>query len=212
MKKISAMILILSVLSACSSMSRQSANNEKKCHASQKHTQSAPVLTQEQIQKAVEAAAVPGAHHKKLNDLTGAWTTKSTFYNPNGTIDTTKGSAKLSWVLGNRFVEEKFKGSWMGKPFQGIGYTGYDSVKNKFVSSWIDTTSTGIMMNEGVFNDSDNSFEFITTYTCPVSGKSKNGKSILKIVSKDLHIFEMFDTDAHGKQLKLMTIEYSRRK
>lgn len=207
MKKLLLIISLSFLISACS-VSKQ----EKSCHRSKEH-HNAPQLTQDQISKAVEDAARPGEAHIRLNDLVGKWSTESKFYySPDGKPEVSKGSAVHKWVLGKRYIEEKFDGSWMNKPFSGIGYLGYDNVKKKYVSSWVDSSSTGIMSNEGRFNEQTNSLELDTIITCPVTGESKKGKSVTKIISKDQHVFEMYDFDASGKEVKMMEIVYKRKK
>ena len=52
-------------------------------------------------------------------------------------------------ALGGRFLEERVQSSFMGQPFSGIGYTGYDNVKKKYVSTWMDNMGTMIMVMEG---------------------------------------------------------------
>ena len=44
--------------------------------------------------------------------------------------------------------------------FQGIGYTGYDNARNRYVGNWMDTFSTGIMTSLGVGKPSDRTMDF----------------------------------------------------
>ncbi len=46
-------------------------------------------------------------------------------------------------------MQEDFSGEFMGKPFHGIGITGYDNLKKKYVGSWIDDMGTGLFISEG---------------------------------------------------------------
>jgi hypothetical protein len=41
-------------------------------------------------------------------------------------------------VLGGRFVEQRYAGNFMGQPFSGLGYTGYDNYRKKYIGSWMD--------------------------------------------------------------------------
>ena len=46
-------------------------------------------------------------------------------------------------------MEERFTGNFLDCPFQGRGTTGYDNIKQKYVLSWVDSMSTGILSCEG---------------------------------------------------------------
>ena len=37
----------------------------------------------------------------------------------------------------------------MGQPFSGVGIDGYDNLRKKYVTTWIDTMGTGIFSMEG---------------------------------------------------------------
>ena len=48
-------------------------------------------------------------------------------------------------ILGGRYLEQRYEGTMMGQPFSGIGVTGFDNYKKKFVSTWVDSMGTAIM-------------------------------------------------------------------
>src|SRR3546814_1625399 len=41
-------------------------------------------------------------------------------------------------VLGGRQIRTQFSSRFMGQPFNGIGFMGYDNVRGKYVASWFD--------------------------------------------------------------------------
>ena len=55
------------------------------------------------------------------------------------------GTSENRWVMGGRYLEQRFNGNFMGMPFEGIGYTGYDNVKKQYWGTWMDNMSTGMM-------------------------------------------------------------------
>ncbi|HKO00456.1 MAG TPA: DUF1579 family protein, partial [Thermoanaerobaculia bacterium] len=86
---------------------------------------------------AMEKAASPGDAHKKLSAMVGDFDTKVSSWMAPGTPPVTSmGRSHNSWALDGRWVEERFTGTFMGKPFHGIGYTGYDNIKKKYVGTW----------------------------------------------------------------------------
>jgi len=49
----------------------------------------------------------------------------------------------------------------MGMPFEGIGINGYDNLKKKFVSTWIDNMGTMIVMSTGTFDPATKTFTYM---------------------------------------------------
>src|SRR5262245_16381154 len=92
----------------------------------------------EEMMKKAEAACTPGAAHKALDPLVGDWNAEVKLWMaPDAPPTITKGSAKNTWTLKDRFVQQEFSGEFMGKPFRGISFTGYDNVRGKYRSVWI---------------------------------------------------------------------------
>lgn len=92
---------------------------------------------------AMLAAAAPGEEHKLLKQMVGRWDIASKFWMaPDAPPMESKGSSSIKLVLGGRFVQQDYRGAFMGIKFQGIGLTGYDKHKKKFVNVWLDTGST----------------------------------------------------------------------
>lgn len=92
----------------------------------------------------------PGEHHTKLMRGVGNWTVDSEFASGPGQMIQSSGTVRVTSVLGGRFVRADFKlDDFMGQPFHGVGYTGYDNGKKKYVGVWMDTMSTGIYSQTG---------------------------------------------------------------
>src|ERR1035438_2526899 len=105
---------------------------------------------QEEMTKAWMAAATPGEAHKKLEPMVGSFTVVTKMWmDPAKPPEESTGTSESKWVLGGRFVEQRVEGTAMGQPFSGIGYTGYDNYKKKYVGSWTDTMGTMIMISTG---------------------------------------------------------------
>ena len=69
---------------------------------------------------------------------------------PGAPPDVSEGSSENRWVLGGRYLQQIYKGSSMGMPFEGIGYTAYDNVQEQYLGFWMDSFGTGLMTTEGV--------------------------------------------------------------
>jgi len=178
-----------------------------------KESENAPKLTDKQIMDAMTEAATPGVEHAALKPLVGHFSTTSKFwYDTRTPPEIIKGDARHYWILGNRYIREDFASTWQNKPYKGIGHIGYDKTKKKYFSLWMDTSSTGMMSSEGSYDSSSKTFTFNTIYTCPVEGIDKVGKTVTKIIDKNNHTFEMYDLRKDGAEVKMMEIEYKRKK
>ncbi|MFN8390783.1 MAG: DUF1579 domain-containing protein [Bdellovibrionota bacterium] len=168
-------------------------------------------LTPEEMMAKVKAFGTPGKEHEALQPLVGKWTTESKMWmDPSKEPEVSKGTASSEWILGKRFVKQDFSGKLFGKPFQGIGILGYDNLKKTYVSTWIDTMSTGLMVGEGAIQGSSN-LEMTNKFSCPLTGGERTARLVTRIVSKDSHVLEMYDTGPDGKTFKTMEIVYKRK-
>lgn len=166
----------------------------------------------EEMMKKAEAAGKPGAAHKALDPLAGDWTCEVKMWmDPSQPPTTSKGSAKAAWDFDGRFLREEFKGEFMGKPFRGLSFIGYDNVKQKYNSVWLDDMSTTIYTAEGDADSSGRNLSFGGTYSCALTGeKEKASRHVIRILSKDKHVFEMYDP-GKGAEAKTMEITYTRK-
>jgi len=162
---------------------------------------------------AMMKAATPGDAHKKLASMVGTWdVTVKMFPQPGAPAQESKGSSENKWVLGGRWVQENFTGDFMGMPFSGIGYTGYDNIKKQYIGTWMDSMSTSMMASSGTADASGKSYEFSSTMDDPMSGKSMPVKSKVTVTDDDHHSMEMWSPGPDGKMFKMMEINYTRKK
>jgi len=174
--------------------------------------QKAGGLSPEEMMKKAEVLGAPGPAHKALDALVGEWNVEGRCWMaPDAPPGVNKGSAKVQWILGGRFVQEQFNGEFMGKQFQGIGLTGYDNMKKKYVGSWIDDMSTGMFLSEGMADAEGKVFTFHGKMDDPMTGqKNKTYKFVIHILDPNKHTFEMHDL-ALGDKSKTMEMTYTRK-
>jgi len=103
-------------------------------------------------------------NHKLLSDLNGNWNYTIKLWispDPNAKPEESKGSATRKSIMGGRYVMMDVTGKMQmpdenGKmkdmQFKGMAIEGYDNVKKKFVSSWIDNMGTGIANSEATYD------------------------------------------------------------
>ena len=173
-----------------------------------------PKMTPEQ-QAAMEAwmkVATPGEGHKALEPMIGTWNVQSTMWEkPGNPPEKGAGVAEDSWVLGGRFVKEEFQGEFGGMKFQGLGYTGYDNYKKKYVGTWMDTMGTMMMTMIGTVDTSGKVFTATSTIDDIMTGKPMKVREVTRIVDANKHVMEMFGPDPSGKEFKMMELVYTRK-
>ena len=165
----------------------------------------------EEMMKKAEVAGTPGAAHKALDPLIGTWSVEvKSWMAPEAPPIVTEATAKSSWVMNGRFVQEEFSGEFMGKPFRGMSLTGYDNMKQKYINVWIDDMHTTVFTTEGEAGDGGKVITLEGKYDCPMTGiKDTPMKEVIRIISDDKHVFEMHDPSKGDA--KTMEITYTRK-
>ena len=171
--------------------------------------------SQEEMMKKWQEFMTPGEPHKKLGAMVGTWDAevKSWMNGPNGEPTVSKGTAEFTSTLGGRYVQESFTSEMMNQPFTGMGYTGYDNFKKKYVGFWIDNMTTAMMSTEGTTDKSGNTMTMWGKMDDPTSGqKDKKLKTVSHIVDPDKMVFDMYDVTTYGDKKPVMEITYTRKK
>jgi hypothetical protein len=163
----------------------------------------------------------PGENHKLLARTVGTWTYKVKMWmnpDPNAAPSESSGTANTKAVLDGRFFVSDHSGKMqmpgpdgkmMDMDFKGMGVEGYDNVKKKFVSTWIDNMGTGIMNSEGTYDAATKTLTYRSELEMMPGMKSKIRMSI-KVIDQDHHTMEFYE-DRGGTEVKNMEIAYTRK-
>jgi hypothetical protein len=111
-------------------------------------------------------------------------------------------------ILGGRFLEQRFRGTFSGQPFEGYGLTGYDNQKSAYTMFWVDNTATSMMTGEGSMDPAGQQFTMTSKGMGP-DGKPMDLRLVTRIVDPNRHVFSMYGT-VDGKEQLLMEITYTR--
>jgi hypothetical protein len=168
--------------------------------------------SQEEMMKKMEEMGRVTDQHKSLDYLVGDWkVTAKMWPAPGAKPEESTGKAHFEPMFEGRFIRETFEGQMMGKAFQGVGYLGYDNMKKKYTTTWMDSMSTGVFEFEG---DSSDKGKTITStseeFTCPMTGAPKKIRAVMKKVSKNEVRYEHYDKDVSGKEFKMMELVYKK--
>jgi hypothetical protein len=155
--------------------------------------------------------ATPGEPHKLFATLTGSWTTTTKEWMEPGKPPTeSTGTAEMKMVLDGRFLQQEFTSQMMGQPFSGIGIDGYDNLRKRYVTTWIDTMGTGIFMMEGTASADGKTITLNGRHDEPGGGHMTH-RAVWKIVDSNTQSFDMYGTHKHGKEMKMLEIAYTRK-
>ncbi|MBO6738500.1 MAG: DUF1579 family protein [Phycisphaerales bacterium] len=162
-----------------------------------------------EMMAAMAEKAAPGEEHEQLMKTCGEWTAKSSFImDPAAPPMESTGTMTIESVMGGRFVKCDFEMDFMGQPFNGLSYAGYDKYHNQYVSIWMDTMSTKITYLEGNHNE-DGDLVMKGISSTPM------GDNPMKIVTThhdDDHFTDHFyDKMPDGTWFQSGTIKYTRK-
>ena len=155
--------------------------------------------------------AKPGEPHKQFASLAGSWTTKTKeWMEPNKPPMESTGSAEMKMLLDGRFLQQEFTGNMMGQPYSGVGISGYDNLRKRYVSTWIDTMGTGIFTMEGTASADGKTITLKGQHAQPGGGNMTH-RAVWKIVDSNTQTFDMYGEHHGGKEMKMMEITYMRK-
>jgi hypothetical protein len=153
----------------------------------------------------------PGSAHTQLDQRVGNWKVKlETWTAPDTQPTVSDATAKMEWAMGRRYIVETIKGNYSNLPFEGMGFTGYDNLKKKFVTVWIDNMGTGMMTGSGSYDDAAKTYVFTVLAPDVVTGDYKPGRLVQRMASANELVIEMFDTTPEGKEFVALKAVYAR--
>lgn len=167
-----------------------------------------PSADQMEEMMAYMKAGTPNENHERLSAMVGHWDALVKRWNPGmPQVMESKGTCSNEWILNDHFLLTKYKGDFMGMPFEGAGITGYDNISKRYFSIWLDNMSTGPKTEYGQYDESSKTYNYTGTFESPL-GKTIKSKSTTTVVGKDEHVFTMYQGE---KELeKVMEITYKR--
>jgi len=174
---------------------------------------------QEMMKQMMEMSKL-NENHKLLADMNGSWNYTIKMWmnpDPNAKPQESKGTATRKSAMGGRYFTMDVTGKLQmpgeddkmkDMQFKGMALEGYDNMKKKFVSSWIDNMGTGIQYSEGTYDPASKTFTF-TSEMEMMPGMKTPVRELLKMTDKDHMMMEWYETHG-GQEKKTMEIAYTR--
>jgi hypothetical protein len=173
----------------------------------------APAMDQKAAMDMMMKLGTPSEGHRVLDAMIGKFDAKVTEWEaPGASPMVSDAVSEMSWVLGGRFVEQKNTGTFMGMPYTGVGYTGYDNYKKQYIGNWMDSMGTAMMVFAGTADASGKVITEKTSIDDFTTGKKVDIDAITRIVDHDHFTYEMWMPGPDGKNFKMMQIDYTRKK
>ena len=167
-------------------------------------------------QKMMEAYMKTGAlneNHAFFKSFAGKWdvTTKA-WMQPGAEPSLSQSTARAELILGGRFLRIEITGTMFGQPFEGLQILGYDNMKKKYNTFWIDSTSTAFFTTEGTRDEKSKVITETAEWADPMTGGTMKVKTKTTLIGEDEYVFEMFMVNPDGTEFKSLENRAKRKK
>lgn len=159
-------------------------------------------------------AGTPGKMHEWLAKGAGVWHGKQTMWMaPGAEALKSDCTSTITPMMDGRYFKCEMAGEIPGMgPFNGFGLSGFDNVSQKFVGSWIDNHSTGIMTGTGELSSDQKTLTWTYAYNCPITKKPTVMREVDTFTGKDTMTMEMFGIEPKsGKEFKMIHIDFKKK-
>src|SRR5436305_12633347 len=182
-------------------------------------TSSSTAPSAEEMKQMMDLAKL-NENHKLLAGTTVTWGyTVKMWMDPNGKPTESTGTATRKAIMDGRYVSGEYTGKFKmpgpdGKVqemnFIGMSMDGYDNVKKKFVSGWVDSMGTGIMTMDGTYDAASKTFTYTGEYEM-MPGMKEKVRQLIKMPDNNHMAMEYYEDRGQGRA-KNMESNYTRKK
>lgn len=160
----------------------------------------------------LEASKADGAH-SQLSRLTGDWEgTTTVWFEPGKIADQSPIHGTMRLILDGRFILHEYKGSFGGKPLEGLAILGYHLETGKYQTAWIDSfhNGTAIMFSESARNAKKfnvlGSYEYVT----PEVDQKWGWRTEIELLDDDELRMTAYNVTPEGMETKATETVYKR--
>jgi hypothetical protein len=158
------------------------------------------------------APATPlDAEHAALARFAGRWSVKQSYWtSPDRPPVVDRGEADLAMVLDGRHLRQDLRIDAKDKPFQGLGYIGYDTAAKTFFSTWMDVNFTGFIVAKGGYDAAAGRYTFVgETPDFDHPGKAIPLREVMTRQDDDHFTYDYYET-REGREAQAVRLEYVR--
>lgn len=155
----------------------------------------------------------PQKEHEFLKKFVGTWESANQWRMTADDKWTESKSTDTSRMVGGFWLISDSKGDMGGgMMFEGLGTTGYDTYKKKYVSTWIDSMNPTLNVGEGTVDAAGKVMTTIIQGTDCSTGKPCTMRMTQEFKDNDTLAWSMFMTGKDGKEFEAMKAESKRKK
>lgn len=170
-------------------------------------------MDQDKMMQAYMKMMAPNKNHEIFKDHVGEWIVMTkAWMQPGADPVESKNSAKIEVIMGGRFMKMTFKGTMFGQPFEGLQITGYDNILKKYVTFWIDSSSTSFYLTKGTLDETGKVMTEEGDWLDPMTGGTFKVRAKSTMISPDEFFHEMYITGPDGKEFKSLENRMTRKK
>jgi hypothetical protein len=153
-----------------------------------------------------------GPEHAWLQQLVGEWEAKNeAVMGPDQDPIQSTGTESIR-SLGEFWTITDVKGTMMDTPFNGQMTLGYDTEKQKYVGTWVDSMTGNLWNYEGTLDEGGKILTLESEGKCPMNpGRVTRFREVVEMKSPDHKVFTSFMQDEKGEWLQVMTSEARRK-
>lgn len=155
----------------------------------------------------------PGPMHQWLAKQAGTWEAEvSSWMDPSAPPSKEKATEVVKMSMNGLYQEGDFSSTMMGMPMMGHSVMGFDNMKKKFVSTWIDNMGSGIIMMEGDYDEAGKTLNMKGKQSDPGLKMETTIRQELKFQDDNNYTMTMYSTGPDGKEMKVMEGKFTRKK
>ena len=147
--------------------------------------------------------------HAEIAKSVGEYDVAVEMYWPGGKVEKAVATAKREMILKGFYLRETFSMKTPNGAFEGIATAGYDTVRKKLFSSWVDNSSPVMDVMYGEVKDG----KIVMTGKGPnmMTGELEGKKSVSEATDAGSLITTFYKVNAEGKEAKWMKLTYTRK-
>ncbi|MEJ7589678.1 MAG: DUF1579 domain-containing protein [Ferruginibacter sp.] len=151
--------------------------------------------------------------HSQLAKLAGTWEgMATTWFEPDKIADQSPVSGSMRLILDGRFILHEYKGSFTGKPLEGMAIYGYHLELKKFQGAWIDSFHNGsaIMFSEGTRSGEQLKMLGSYAYVTPEAEQHWGWRTEIEIIQEDEVKITAYNISPGGDEAKATETVYKK--
>lgn len=152
----------------------------------------------------------PVKQHQWLDRFVGEWSCEGEcLVDPEKPMKLTGGEHAKR--LGKFWVISKGMGKMGDMEMQRVFTIGFDTHKNKFVATWVDSMGDTLWTYEGTLSDDGNVLTLNTEGYCPMHKKVMTFKEVIEFKSADEKVFTSYVKGEDGQWTKMLSVTSTRK-